>query len=254
MKLADGGFRPAYNARVASDTVTQIILAGDAVNAGSEMAQLPSMLDQIKQRWGEAPAGGDRGRRLRHEGSIKDAYERGVTLFAPVQKPKDASGNRDLPLPEDSAARGAWRERMGTAEAKETYKERAATNRVRNANLRPFSLTCFPLRGLEKTLWTSSSPPAPTISSVCVPPATPPRLLPAERCQVPPTPPHSREYPPGLLIRQPRDREPLPSLIHPRPSPSPAEAGADAAADRYGALRAREPSGCVMWTRSGRMK
>lgn len=151
MKMADGGFRPAYNAQVASDTVTQIILAVEAVNLGSDMAQLPPMLDQLKQRWGKLPREALVDGGYASEGSIKDAYERGVTLFAPVQKPRDAARNRYLPLPGDSAARSAWRERMGTAEAKETYKERASTAECVNANLRRFSLTCFPLRGLKKT-------------------------------------------------------------------------------------------------------
>ena len=41
---------------------------------------------------------------------------------------------------------------MGTGEAKETYKERTSTAECVNANLRRFRLTCFPLRGLKKTL------------------------------------------------------------------------------------------------------
>jgi hypothetical protein len=38
MKMADGGFRPAFNGEFATDTRTQIIVGVDAANAGSDLA------------------------------------------------------------------------------------------------------------------------------------------------------------------------------------------------------------------------
>ena len=52
---------------------------------------------------------------------------------------------------------GAWRVRMGTAEAKEIYKERASTAECGNALARNRGLRQWLVRGLEKvravTLW-----------------------------------------------------------------------------------------------------
>lgn len=151
MKMADGGFRPAYNAQVACDAKTRIAVAVAVGNLGSDMAQLPPMLTQLEARFGALPKevlvdGG-----YPSQASITDATARGVTVFAPVQKPKDGGRDRYQPLPNDDQARAAWRLRMGTAEAKEIYKERGSTIEWVNAGFRRFALTSFPVRGLRKT-------------------------------------------------------------------------------------------------------
>jgi len=55
MKMADGGFRPAYNVQIACDTVTRIVVGVDAVSSGSDRAQLPPMLDQLQERFQRLP-------------------------------------------------------------------------------------------------------------------------------------------------------------------------------------------------------
>lgn len=44
MNMADGGFRPAFNGQLAVDTATQIITAVALDNVGSDMNQMPPML------------------------------------------------------------------------------------------------------------------------------------------------------------------------------------------------------------------
>ena len=56
MKMADGGFRPAYNVQFATATDTQLIVGVDVSNTGSDLGQLPPMLDQVEQRYGQRPA------------------------------------------------------------------------------------------------------------------------------------------------------------------------------------------------------
>lgn len=55
MKLADGGCRPAYNGRFATDTASQIIVGVVPTN-GHERDQLGPMVDQLGARYGRAPA------------------------------------------------------------------------------------------------------------------------------------------------------------------------------------------------------
>ena len=43
-------------------------------------------------------------------------------MYAPVSKPKDDTRDPHEPLPKDSAAVAAWRQRMGTEEAKAIYR------------------------------------------------------------------------------------------------------------------------------------
>jgi hypothetical protein len=56
MKMADGGFRPAYNVQFATDVATRLIVGHDVVNDGTDRAQMKPMLDQIQERTGRRPA------------------------------------------------------------------------------------------------------------------------------------------------------------------------------------------------------
>src|SRR5713101_9993171 len=56
MKMADGGFRPAYNGEFATDTETTIILGVAATNAGSDLGELVPMVEQLDGRYGQVPA------------------------------------------------------------------------------------------------------------------------------------------------------------------------------------------------------
>ena len=150
MKMADGGFRPAYNVQFATTTDTQLIVGVDVSNTGSDLGQLPPMLDQVEQRYGQRPAqwlvdGGY----ARHD-DIEEADGRGTTVYAPVPKPKDPSRDPYLPRGDDSAAVAQWRQRMGSSEAKDIYRQRAATAECVNAIARGRGLSRFVVRGLNK--------------------------------------------------------------------------------------------------------
>ena len=152
MKMGDGGFRPAYNAQLATDTETQVVVGVDLGNAGSDMGQVAPMVEQIEQRCGKAPEEVlvDGGFASRKDIEQLAAKEPSVTVYAPVQKPKDEARDPHQPRPDDSEAVAAWRARMGTAEAKQIYKERAATAECVNAIARNRGLRQFLVRGAGK--------------------------------------------------------------------------------------------------------
>jgi transposase len=56
MKMADGGFRPAFNSPLATDTAAQVIVGVDVNNVGSDLGQLAPMTEQLQARYGRAPA------------------------------------------------------------------------------------------------------------------------------------------------------------------------------------------------------
>ena len=150
MKMADGGFRPAYNVQFTTATDSQIIVGVDVNNIGSDLGQLSPMLDQVEQRYGKRP---DEwlvdGGYARHD-DIEDADGRGTLVYAPVQKPKDPSRDPYLARSDDSEAIAQWRQRMGRSEAKTIYKQRAATAECVNAIARGRGLMQFVVRGLNK--------------------------------------------------------------------------------------------------------
>jgi transposase len=137
MKMADGGFRPAYNWEFVVDTARLVITGVEVVNVGSDKAQTLPMLEQDQRRGGRLPHDW-----LMDGGFVTlsaievAAVERRVRVLAPVPEPKDETRDRYAPLPSDSPAVAAWRQRMGTDEAKEIYKLRAATVECVNAQAR----------------------------------------------------------------------------------------------------------------------
>ena len=54
MKMADGGWRPAYNAQLATDTASQIIVGLDVTPIGNDQGQLGPMVRQLRKRYGRA--------------------------------------------------------------------------------------------------------------------------------------------------------------------------------------------------------
>ena len=67
-----------------------------------------------------------------------------------MPKPKNAATDPYRAKDDDSPAVGAWRTRMGTDEAKERYKERAATAECVNARVRQCGLLRLRVRGTDK--------------------------------------------------------------------------------------------------------
>jgi hypothetical protein len=157
MKMGDGGFRPAFNVQFATTCEEQVIVGMAVVNAGSDMAQLAPMLEQVEQRLGQSPAqwlvdGGYPA----HEQI--DAVADRTEVYAPVPEPRakqDEHGNdvvqdKHRPKPDDSEAVASWRQRMACAQAKEIYKQRAGTAECVNAHARNRGLLRMPVRGLAK--------------------------------------------------------------------------------------------------------
>ena len=150
MKMGDGGFRPAYNGQFAVDTETQIVVGVDVSNSGSDQGQLVPMLEQLEKRYEVIPSeslvdGGFAGLK-----DIEKASEMGTEVYAPVAKPKDKTRDPYVPLPTDSPVIAKWRQRMGTPEAKEIYKQRASTVECVNALARNRGLQRLLVRGLDK--------------------------------------------------------------------------------------------------------
>jgi hypothetical protein len=99
MKMPDGGFRPAFNVQLATTTDAARAIVGVSVtNRGSDQGQATPKLEQIEARTGVRPTellvdGG-----YPSHDAIDQATAAGVTLYAPVPKPRSkASEPPDQP-------------------------------------------------------------------------------------------------------------------------------------------------------------
>lgn len=149
MKMADGGYRPAYNVQLATDVDSRAIVGVAVTNLGSDRSSLRPMLGQLQARTGRVPGAAlvDGGCFTRE--TITDAAAQDVTVYAPLSTRR--GGPTATPTPADSPALREWRARMATPEAQQIYKGRAATAEWVNADARTHrTLTAIPVRGLTK--------------------------------------------------------------------------------------------------------
>ncbi len=142
MKMADGGYRPAYNIQLATETAHQIIVGVGVTNSGSDMGAAPPMVAAVQARCGAPPATWLMDGGFAKHDAITQLAAQGVTVYAPVPQPR-GGGDPHAPHPGDSPAVVAWRARMATEDAKTLYKERAATAECVNA-------LCKDRRGLHR--------------------------------------------------------------------------------------------------------
>ena len=124
MKMADGGFRPAWNIQVVSVAEKQIVLAVEPGNIGSDRGLMQPMLQAVCQRLGSIPK-----RHLADGGfaaakDIEWAHDTGIEVYCPPTKSKHG---RDpfLPRPDDGPGVLAWRSRMASIDGQARYKRRA---------------------------------------------------------------------------------------------------------------------------------
>jgi hypothetical protein len=151
MKMADGGYRPAFNVQFATDVDSGCIVGANVTNQGADSHQLEPMVVDVLERTGVLPEdylvdGGYRGHH-----NIEGLAAAGVTTYAPVFKPQKKGVDPFAPRRDDTPVIADWRARMATDEAKKIYAQRGATAERVNADLKAHrGLGSFNVRGLEK--------------------------------------------------------------------------------------------------------
>jgi transposase len=154
MKMADGGTRPGVNLQFASETKGGVIVGVAVTNSGSDAGQMKPMVEQIEERYDQAPE------RMLVDGGFttlddidKTQTEHGTKTYGPIKNEKalvEKGEDPYQPKPKDTPAQQEWRERMGTEEAKTIYGRRAQTAEWVNAGMRQRSLYQLTVRGLAK--------------------------------------------------------------------------------------------------------
>jgi hypothetical protein len=154
MKMGDGGTRPAYNVEFTTDLDSLVIVGADLINAGSDAGQMEPMVEQIETEQAPLPENGeyyvDGGFATKED--IASVEQRGVTVFSPpkdVEKQQRNGKDPYAPKRGDSPEVAAWRQRMGTEEGRQKYKQRAKCE-WSNAECRNRGLHQFVVRGLAK--------------------------------------------------------------------------------------------------------
>ena len=148
MKMADGGYRPAYNCQLGTVAKGQIVVATEVTAIGSDRGLMPPMLTEIERRYGCKPKrylvdGG-----FNKNDDIEWAADIGVKVYGPPIRSKH---NTDpyAPHHDDGPGVAAWRRRMKSPHGKVVYRRRSMGECI-NARFRQWNLRQFLVRGRLK--------------------------------------------------------------------------------------------------------
>lgn len=150
MKMADGGFRPAFNAQLAVDADTQLIAAVAISNSGSDMGQMSPMHQDIQQRYGLTPDHWLADGGFTKLQAIDELTARGTQPVVPPPRSRNPNVDPFEPKATDTPAQAQWRDFMRSDFAKALYIQRGATVECANAQLRRRGLSRFNVCGLVK--------------------------------------------------------------------------------------------------------
>jgi len=148
MKMADGGFRPAYNCQICAVGDGQVVVAVGVDTMGSDRGMVRPMLDELQRCYGRRPD-----RHLVDGGFNKNddtewAASIGVDIYGPPMNSKHKT-DPYAPRSDDGPGVAAWRQRMNSPQGKEIYKRRALHECI-NARFRQWGLYQFTVRGSWK--------------------------------------------------------------------------------------------------------
>lgn len=150
MKMADGGFRPAFNAQLAVDAQTQLIAAVSISNSGSDMGQMSPMHQDIQQRYGLTPDHWLADGGFTKLQAIDELTACGTQPVVPPPRSRNPEVDPLEPKATDTPAQAQWRAFMSSDFAKALYVQRGATVECANAQLRRRGLSRFNVCGLLK--------------------------------------------------------------------------------------------------------
>jgi transposase len=148
MKMADGGFRPAYNIQFASLPENGIVVAVSCRTVGSDSGLAEPMAQTIEEIYRHRPEvhlvdGG-----YMSASAIEAAAQAGTRIYCPPLQ-SATGGDPYTPHKKDSQAVADWRVRMASQEGQQIYKRRGRCELV-HAKLRNLGLDRLLLRGKEK--------------------------------------------------------------------------------------------------------
>ncbi|MFL4968138.1 MAG: IS1182 family transposase [Xanthobacteraceae bacterium] len=148
MKMADGGFRPAYNVQVVSAAEQQIVVDVAPCTTGSDRGLMRPRLEAVRARLGRKP-----GRYLVDGGftaaaDVEWAHLDGIEIYYPPTQSKHGT-DPFKPRRDDGPGVLAWRSRMASEEGKAQYRRRSICECI-HARWRNWDLHQITVRGIAK--------------------------------------------------------------------------------------------------------
>jgi transposase len=149
MKMADGGFRPAYNGQLSVDVGSGIVVGVEVVNQVDQGQMIP-MLDQINRRYQRVPKAHLVDGGFVTTSDMEEAFKRNIQIYAPLPEEDPEESHLHQPYKLETPLVLAWQKRMNSVQGKEIYKQRASSIEWVNALARNRGLQQFAVKGKQK--------------------------------------------------------------------------------------------------------
>ena len=153
MKMANGGFDPAYNVQFVSDADARVIVGVDVANAGTDGGELPPLHEKVCSDFCKTPKKVLVDSAYATKESVKAVESRGTEVVSTVPRSEQLEKHGKDPHARqkgDSDEYAAFRARMAEDEYRDLYKTRPSVAEFPNADCRNRNLRQFRVRGLVK--------------------------------------------------------------------------------------------------------
>lgn len=153
MKLPHGGFELAYNVQTMLDLKNELIVTTTVTNQQSDNGLLRPLMEQVKQEQGSQPEEALVDSGFVDAEDIDHLEEAGVrVLMPPKNENKELQAGKDpyAKKRRDTPRVAAWRARMGTEQAQQTYRQRCGPAERVHAWMEQRQWRRIRLRGLLK--------------------------------------------------------------------------------------------------------
>jgi len=153
MKMANGGYDPAFNVQFATDGDVRVIVGVEVTNGGTDGGELPPMLDQIEAHYGKRRKQAIVDSAYATQDSVTTAESEGTKVVSTVPRAEqliEHGKDPHAPQRRDTNEYITFRARMAEPEYQKLYKSRPSIAEFPNADCRNRNLRQFRVRGLVK--------------------------------------------------------------------------------------------------------
>jgi len=153
MKMANGGYDPAFNVQFASDADSRVIVGVDVTNAGTDGGELGTMHKKVSSDYGKTPKKVLVDSAYATKEGVKTVESAGTEVVSTIPRSEQLEKHGKDPHARqkgDSNEYANFRARMAEAEYQELYKLRPSIAEFPNADCRNRNLRQFRVRGLVK--------------------------------------------------------------------------------------------------------
>lgn len=153
MKMANGGYDPAFNVQFVSDADSRVIVGVDVTNAGTDGGEMAPMQEKVRSDYGKIPEKILVDSAYATKEGVTRVESAGTKVVSTVPRSEQLEKHGKDPHSRqkgDSDEYANFRARMAEDEYKELYKLRPSIAEFPNADCRNRNLRQFPVRGLAK--------------------------------------------------------------------------------------------------------